>query len=93
MTRTDIFTNFTPVGKQRLQQGADNFAPFSSDRLLTAEEASAYLHIQPRTLSKLITGGRANKLKASFVGRRWLVTESSLREFIQDSQTDVSQNK
>lgn len=58
-----------------------------AERLYTVKEVGEYLHVEPRTVGKLISGeDRPNKLRASFIGRRWLVTESALREFVEASQ-------
>ena len=87
MTRTtaDIFNNTFPVGKQPLSQGADQFKPFATERLFDTDEASAYLRVAPRSVGKFIASG---KLVGSFVGRRWLVSESNLRAFVDGQQKD-----
>jgi excisionase family DNA binding protein len=83
-----IYPNSSPTPLPPLPgQGTDNFAPFSSDRLLTTEEAAALLRVEPRTLAKFITSDRPNRLKASFIGRRWIILESSLRDFVKGQQT------
>ena len=64
-------------------QGADQFAPFSPEKLFTVQEAASFLRVEPRTIGKFITdGNRLNKLKASWIGRRWIITAASLREFV-----------
>jgi excisionase family DNA binding protein len=73
--------------------GQDQFQPFGSERLFTTEEAAAYLRVEVRTLAKFITSDRANKLKASWIGRRWIISESALRSFIKANEQDVSEKK
>jgi excisionase family DNA binding protein len=82
MPRTSPFAPPAPL--PRLPQGMDLFPPFdpTTEKLFTATEAGAYLHLQKRSIGKLITAG---KLRAAFIGRSWMVPESSLRAFI-DSQ-------
>lgn len=64
-------------------QGQDQFKPFSTERLFTMQEAAEYLRVEPRTIGKFITdGSRANKLRASWIGRRWIISESALRAFV-----------
>lgn len=76
-----------------LPMGKDNFAPFSTERLFTTEEAAAYLRVGERALAKFITGDRANKLKASWIGRRWIISEGNLQAFIGANEQDVSKKK
>jgi excisionase family DNA binding protein len=92
MSRTYSGTTFAallPGGLSTLNQGADQFAPFSSERLFTAEEAAAYLRVEPRTLCKFITGQRDHKLSASWIGRRWIIKESALLAFIKAQEQDT----
>ncbi|MDR3575048.1 MAG: helix-turn-helix domain-containing protein [Anaerolineaceae bacterium] len=77
-------------GLPTLNQGRDQFQPFSTERLYDTEEASAYLRVEPRTIGKFIASG---KLSASWVGRRWLVPESSLSSFVQGQQKDRAVTK
>jgi excisionase family DNA binding protein len=93
MKRTNCCTYSTLPPLPSLTMGADQFAPFASERLFTAEEAAEYLKVEVRTLCKFITSDRANKLKASWVGRRWLITESALRNFLAGNEQDVSEKK
>jgi excisionase family DNA binding protein len=53
-------------------------------------EAGQYLRCEPRTIGKFIASG---KLSASWVGRRWLVSESNLRAFVQGQQKDQPVSK
>jgi excisionase family DNA binding protein len=66
-------------------QGADQFAPFSPERerLFNSMEAAEYLRCTPRTLCSFITAG---KLKASWVGRQYLVSESRLKAFLNSQE-------
>jgi hypothetical protein len=84
MSRTSSYPFASPVPLPVLSgQGAPQFAPFSAERLFTMQEAAAYLKVEPRTIGKFITDdSRANKLKASWIGRRWIVSESALRTFV-----------
>lgn len=68
-----------------LAMGVNQFPPFSTERLYDMAEASEYLRCEPRTIGKFIKSG---KLSASWVGRRWLVSESNLRAFVQGQQKD-----
>lgn len=88
MKRTSIYPFDSPTPLPPIpNQGQDQFKPFSAERLYTVPEAAAYLRVENRTIGKFITDeSRANKLKASWVGRRWLITESALCEFV-DAQT------
>ena len=82
MSRTSPFAAPTPLPPLP-GQGADNFAPFSTERLYTMAEAAEYLRVEPRTIGHFINDARPNKLRASWVGRSWLITASALREFIE----------
>ena len=96
MSRTHSGTTFAgliPGGLPALPQGRDQFPPFSPERLYTAKEAATYLKVTERTLYHFITDERPNKLKASWVGRQWLVAEGSLRDFITENERDCSQLK
>lgn len=93
MSRTysgTTFADLLPGGLSTLNQGADQFAP---ERLFTAEEAAAYLRVEPRTLCKFITGQRDQKLSASWIGRRWIIKESALLAFIKAQEQDSSEIK
>lgn len=94
MPRSSSYPLSSPSQLPLLQgQGPDNFKPFSMEPLLTAEEAAAYLKVTERTVYQFITGDRPNKLRAAWVGRRWLITETALRDFISENQRDESQLK
>jgi len=54
-------------------------AALTTERLLNTAEAAAYLRVQKRTIGKFIA---SNRLKASWVGRSWLIPESALRSFV-----------
>jgi excisionase family DNA binding protein len=82
-----IFADSETTGPKTLTMGAPQFPPFSANRLFTAAEAGAYLKVEPRTLCKFITGEREHKLKASFVGRQWLISEAALLDFVSAQQT------
>ena len=69
-------------------QGADAFAPFATERLYTMQEAAEYLRVEPRTIGKFISDeSRTNKLKAAWIGRRWIISESNLRAFVDGQET------
>ncbi len=74
-------------GLPNLTMGKDQFPPFAPERLYNVEEAGAYLRIGPRSVYRWIEEGR---LKASFVGRSHLIRESSLVEFVKQSEQDSS---
>jgi excisionase family DNA binding protein len=74
-------------GLPSLPQGPE--FTFNPERLFTSQEASAYLRIEPRTLNKFITTG---KLVGSWIGRRWLVSESSLRAFLKGQEQEFSKS-
>jgi excisionase family DNA binding protein len=76
----NTFCKLPPLPKLR-GQGADIFPPFSPVRWLTCEEAAPILRMSSeRGLYKYIKAGR---LKASWVGRQWLISEIDLQTFIQ----------
>ena len=52
--------------------------PTTQTEWLTAQEVAALLFVQPRQVGKYIEDG----LRASRVGKRWLVDRSDLDEFI-----------
>lgn len=74
-----------------LPMGADNFAPF--ERLFDSEEAAKYLRVEPRTVCLYITRDSSPKLKASRIGKRWIVTESNLRAFVKANEQDFPESK
>jgi len=88
MSRTSPFAS--PVPLPILSgQGPDSFAPFATERLYTVQEVASYLRVLPRTVGHFITDNtRDNKLKASFIGRRWIVSESNLRAFVDASVSE-----
>ncbi len=91
MSRTSIYPFNSPNPLPLLPgQGADAFPPFSAERLLTSDEAAAYLRVEPRTLCRFITTG---KLKASRVGRAYLIAESSLTTFLKLREATFSQSE
>jgi excisionase family DNA binding protein len=75
-------------GLPSLPQGQE--FTFNPERLYTSEEAAAYLRVEPRTLCKFITSG---KLKASWVGRAYLVEESSLKTFLKSQEKSCSKGE
>ena len=77
------FAGLTPGGLPTLPQGRDQFPPFAPERLFDTDEASAYLRVEPRSIGKFIASG---KLGASWIGRRWLVSESNLKSFVDGQQ-------
>jgi excisionase family DNA binding protein len=92
MSRTYSSTTFAaliPGGLPTLNQGSDQFPPFSSECLYTSAEAAAYLRVEPRTIHKFITSDRTNKLAASWIGRGWLIKESALAAFIKAQEQDT----
>jgi excisionase family DNA binding protein len=54
--------------------------------LYDSREAAQYLRCKPRSIGKFINAG---KLRASLVGRQFLISESNLKSFLeaQDSAT------
>jgi excisionase family DNA binding protein len=87
MSRAHTGTTFDGLLKGNLPslpgQGAE--FKFTSERLFTSDEAAAYLRVEPRTACLFITSG---KLKASKVGRAYLITESALNVFLKEQQKD-----
>jgi excisionase family DNA binding protein len=57
-------------------------------KLYDVEELSEMLHIQERTVRKLL---REGTLKAKKLARKWYVTEDSLREYF--TETDNTEDK
>ena len=85
MSRTTIYPSSSPTPLPTLNMGANQFPPFTPERLYDTDEASAYLRVEPRSIGKFIASG---KLGASWIGRRWLVSESNLRAFVQGQEKD-----
>jgi excisionase family DNA binding protein len=77
------FTKLPPIPVIK-DQGVDPFPAFVAvERLFNTAEAAAYLRVQKRTIGKFIA---AKRLKASWVGRSWLIPESALRSFVDVAQ-------
>ena len=78
MNRTSSFpysyTPLTPIPNQYAEQ--------STERLYSMAECAQYLRCKPRTIGKFIEGAKGIKLEASWIGRSWLISESSLRKFV-----------
>lgn len=51
-----------------------------AEKYLTTDEVCETLKVSMRTLYRYLEGG---KLKASKVGKRWLITEADLKAFIE----------
>ncbi|MGA8742979.1 MAG: helix-turn-helix domain-containing protein [Terracidiphilus sp.] len=65
-------------------------APSTTERLFTVQEAAEYLRLTPRTIGRYIGYGyRGIGLKASWIGRRWIISQSNLRAFIAANQIDA----
>ena len=93
-TVSEIFSDTHPTGKQPLSMGADQFPAYPGitrapketiERLFTTVEAARFLRVGNRTLLRFISDG---KLTASFIGRGYAITETSLAQFIKQQQNE-----
>jgi excisionase family DNA binding protein len=84
MSRTSSFPYNSPNPLPALP--GQEFQPFPPERLYDSREAAQYLRCKPRSIGKFINAG---KLRASLVGRQFLISESNLKSFLeaQDSAT------
>ena len=57
----------------------DDITPKGIDRIYTSDETADMLKITTRTLFTL---RKAGKIKAVRMGKRWIYTESDIRDFI-----------
>jgi len=79
MPHSPIYPPVSPVPLPTLQgQGKDNFAPFSA--YLTTEDVGQLLRVTTDTAQRLIRNG---DIRASFVGRRWLVQRSAIADYLE----------
>lgn len=56
------------------------------DRPMSVEEVAKHLGLHPETVYKMI---RRGQMPSTPIGRRVLVTESQLRQFIEDHKIDA----
>lgn len=92
MSKTKIYPYGSPTPLPTIQgQGYNNFPSFpAAPVLFTVAEVAARLHVSRHTALNFITDEtRANRLKASWVGRRWLVTEESIQNFLEAQSTSA----
>ena len=57
-------------------------------KLYDVEELSELLHIQDRTVRKLL---REGTLKARKLARKWYVSEDSLKEYFQEAENTMEE--
>jgi excisionase family DNA binding protein len=88
MSRTNCCSYSTLPPLPTLAMGANQFPPFTADRLFTVPEAAAYLKVGTRTLCNFITKEREHKLQASWVGRQYLITEAALKAFVKANEQE-----
>jgi excisionase family DNA binding protein len=81
MNRKSSYPSSSPTPLPSIPgQGADQFSAFAAEKLFSLSEVASYLRVEKRTAAKFITDeSRTNRLKALWVGRSWLVSESDLR--------------
>jgi excisionase family DNA binding protein len=78
-----VFAESASTGPKPLPMGAPQFPPFSPVVWYTAEEAATLLRVTERGIGRFIRRGR---LKGSWVGRRWLISNHNIEAFLQGQE-------
>lgn len=83
MNHTSAYPFNSSVPLPTLPQGADAFQPFEPEQWLTVEEVAAQTRVGKAGILTFIKSG---ELKASFLGRKYLVSRSDLQQFVSNRQ-------
>ena len=84
MSRTSIYPYASPVPLPIIQgQGADAFPAFEPSEWLDTEEAARVLRVSKASICIFVKSG---ELKASFLGRRYLISRAAISEFVAGRQ-------
>jgi excisionase family DNA binding protein len=88
MTHKNSFDALNKGGLPSLPQGPE--FTFKPETWLTTPEAAAFLKCGVRTVCNFIARGQ---LKASFIGRQWLLSQRNIEAFIKAQEEDIAQSE